>query len=209
MCGDKKSPLQALPDGWVWCRLGDISRFIDYRGKTPTKIKSGVRLITAKNVKMGILSLSPEEFISHAEYESRMTRGFPEKNDIFFTTEAPLGNACLNHLEEKISMGQRIITIQPVLMLSRFLMYELMSSPIQNEIGKRKSGITAKGIKSSRLVLIPIAVPPLHEQQKIVDRIDSITSQISALEKETDLRNAQSKLLMQSVLREAFEHSHA
>ena len=199
----------ALPNGWTWCRLGSISSFIDYRGKTPTKIKSGVRLVTAKNVRMGTLSLSPEEFISNVEYEARMTRGFPKKDDIFFTTEAPLGNVCLNPFDNNISMGQRIITIQPVLVMSKFLMYELMSKPIQNEIYARRSGITAKGIKSSRLVLIPIAIPPVHEQEAITDCVNRLTTQISMLEKQVSDRKEQTGLLMRSVLREVFEYSYA
>lgn len=198
-----------LPRGWVWCRLGEISNFIDYRGKTPTKIKSGVRLITAKNVRMGNLSLSPEEFISKSEYETRMTRGFPKKDDIFFTTEAPLGNVCLNPFDNEISMGQRIITIQPILIKPKFLMYQLMSKPIQNEIHSRKSGITAKGIKSSKLALIPIAVPPIHEQIAIIERVENLAAQIGVLERQVSERNGFSEFLMQAVLRETFEHSYA
>ena len=48
-----ESHLQAVfsqrGEGWVEERIGDHIRFIDYRGKTPTKTQEGVRLITAKN----------------------------------------------------------------------------------------------------------------------------------------------------------------
>lgn len=190
--------------GWEFIRLGDASNFIDYRGKTPNKINCGVRLITAKNVKMGYLSLEPEEFISEEEYIQRMTRGFPDINDIFFTTEAPLGNVCLNTLNEKISVGQRIITIQPISIIPKFLYYLMMSSYFQKEIDKRKTGVTALGIKSSKLVLVPIALPPLAEQQAIVARVDSLMAVIDELEKQVAERKEQARLLMQMVLREAF-----
>jgi type I restriction enzyme, S subunit len=39
--------------GWVETTIGTDIKFIDYRGKTPVKTESGIRLITAKNVKMG------------------------------------------------------------------------------------------------------------------------------------------------------------
>lgn len=193
-----------LPEGWVWCRLGGVTNFIDYRGKTPHKIKSGVRLITAKNVKMGFLSLSPEEFISKEEYESRMTRGFPKKGDIFFTTEAPLGNVCLNSLDEKISVGQRIITIQPIFINEKFLMYQIMSKKTQDKIYARKSGVTAQGIKSSRLLLVPVIIPALSEQQAIIDRVDNLMVMIDELEKQVTERKEQAEMLMKSVLKEAF-----
>ena len=37
---------------WIHTTIGASTRFIDYRGKTPNKTSSGLRLITAKNVKM-------------------------------------------------------------------------------------------------------------------------------------------------------------
>jgi type I restriction enzyme S subunit len=35
--------------GWAETIIGEVIRFIDYRGKTPVKTASGIRLITAKN----------------------------------------------------------------------------------------------------------------------------------------------------------------
>lgn len=38
-------------------------RFVDYRGKTPPKHESGIRLITAKNVRMGYIKEEPREYV--------------------------------------------------------------------------------------------------------------------------------------------------
>ncbi len=77
--------------GWKEYILEEvIDKFIDYRGKTPVKTNSGVPLITAKIVKQGRI-LEPNEFIAESDYESWMTRGYPEINDLVITTEAPLG----------------------------------------------------------------------------------------------------------------------
>lgn len=46
-------------EGWGDATIADCIRFIDYRGKTPVKTNSGLRLITAKNVKMGYLQEDP------------------------------------------------------------------------------------------------------------------------------------------------------
>src|SRR5208282_1708561 len=78
--------------GWVDSTIGEVIRFIDYRGKTPVKTPTGIRLITAKNVKMGYLQDTPMEFIAPASYRGWMTRGIPQKGDVLFTTEAPLAN---------------------------------------------------------------------------------------------------------------------
>jgi len=46
---------------WAETTIGEQIRFIDYRGKTPEKTANGVRLITAKNVKMGYVQETPED----------------------------------------------------------------------------------------------------------------------------------------------------
>lgn len=64
-----------IPESWVWCRLNDIYNFVDYRGKTPSKIKAGIPLITATNIKEGYLDFSTKSYISPEEYDTRKTRG--------------------------------------------------------------------------------------------------------------------------------------
>src|SRR4051794_38043466 len=64
---------------------------IDYRGKTPPKTDSGVRLITAKVIKNGRIDRSRAEYISEETYHAWMRRGMPQRGDILVTTEAPLG----------------------------------------------------------------------------------------------------------------------
>jgi type I restriction enzyme S subunit len=95
----------SVPPSWGWRGLADLVLFIDYRGKTPTKTDSGIRLITAKNVWRGFINLAPEEFLTEATYDGWMTRGLPRAGDILFTTEAPMGNAATVRLHEKFGLG--------------------------------------------------------------------------------------------------------
>ena len=69
----------SVPDAWGTPLMGELFRFIDYRGKNPKKSVSGKRLIGAKNIKMGYLSEEPVEYISDDTYKAWMTRGFPKK----------------------------------------------------------------------------------------------------------------------------------
>jgi type I restriction enzyme S subunit len=66
-------------------------RLIDYRGKTPPKTDSGIRLVTAKVVKGGQILDDPAEYIATDFYDEWMRRGLPHKLDVLLTTEAPLG----------------------------------------------------------------------------------------------------------------------
>jgi hypothetical protein len=103
----------AMKKGWQTKQLGELCRFIDYRGKTPEKTASGLRLITAKNVKMGYLQENPMEFVAPESYDSWMTRGIPKIGDVLFTTEAPLANVAQLDTDEKVVFAQRIIVLQP------------------------------------------------------------------------------------------------
>lgn len=196
-----------LPKGWEWVKLGEIFKFIDYRGKTPTKINVGIRLITAKNVKQGYISTEPQEFISPTIYDSWMTRGFPKKGDILITTEAPLGHIAIFNIEEKVAFAQRVIILQNFANLnSGFLRYMLMSNPIQKLIIGKQSGMTAKGIKSSKLKLIPVPIPSLSEQIRIVEKVDKLMAYCDDLEKQVKENQENSEKLMSSVLKEAFNN---
>jgi len=204
----KDEYLFEIPDNWIWVRLNDIFNFIDYRGKTPHKIEKGVRLITAKNVRFGHIQKSPEEFISKAEYNGRMTRGFPKYGDILFTTEAPLGNAgILNINENDISTGQRLITFQSYYNLvdnECFLSF-LLSPSMQNQILKNSSGVTAKGIKATKLKNIIIPLPPVDEQNAIVSKVKQLMSWCDELEKKIEKRDAYQDKMMQAVVKQAFK----
>jgi type I restriction enzyme, S subunit len=193
-----------IPEGWEWLRLGSVTRFFDYRGKTPNKISSGVRLITAKNVKFGRFSDTPRDYLSEQSFNRHMVRGFPENGDILFTTEAPLGNACQLEMTERFALGQRLITIQPILSEKRFFLFAMLSQAIQMQLVEKASGITAKGIKSSRLVEVLLPLPPLAEQAAIVERVEALMTTCRALEAEIEQARRHAAQLLQAVLKEAF-----
>jgi type I restriction enzyme S subunit len=193
--------------GWTEHRLGDIVTFIDYRGKTPPKRDGGIRLITAKNVKMGYIRRTPEEFVEPSAYDAWMTRGFPRKGDVLFTTEAPLGNVAQIDTDEKIIIGQRLITFQPDdRVLDRTLLkFALMSQPVQKQIFMRATGATVLGIKASLLKQVPISFPEaLLEQAALAAGIQEFSEacrQLGSIYQEK-LRALQD--LRQALLHKAF-----
>ncbi|MDQ3132396.1 MAG: N-6 DNA methylase [Acidobacteriota bacterium] len=176
-----KPQIDIQPD-WEMVELGEACNFIDYRGKTPQKTDSGIRLITAKNVRMGYLSYEPVEFIAEEDYDGWMTRGFTEKGDVLITTEAPLGNVAQIDTDEKIALAQRIIALIPRNgNLDRtYLKNVLISVEVQNRIQNHATGSTVYGIKASTLKTITIPLPPLEEQKQIVAQIEREQSLVNA-----------------------------
>lgn len=171
-----------VPEMWTWRGLADFVLFVDYRGKTPTKQSSGIRLLTAKNVRRGQIDLYPEEFVSKEEYESWMTRGLPQNGDVLFTTEAPLGNAAVVHLNEQFALAQRVICFQGYGAIDpKFLVLQLLSAQFQAILDKNSTGMTAKGIKASKLKQLPVTVPPVAEQRRIVAKVEALRDLCHAL----------------------------
>jgi type I restriction enzyme S subunit len=163
--------------------LQSVVQFIDYRGKTPKKTSSGVRLYTAKNIRRGYINQQPDEFVTQATYDEWMTRGFPQRGDVLFTTEAPMGNAALVDTDERFALAQRTINFHPYAGFSGAYLVLLLLSPwFQYELAARATGMTATGIKAAKLRLIRIPVPPLAEQERIVARVDELMAKLEQLE---------------------------
>jgi type I restriction enzyme S subunit len=192
-----------IPETWTWRGLGDLFLFVDYRGKTPEKVESGVRLLTAKNVRKGKITLAPEEFLSESDYKAWMTRGFPKAGDVLFTTEAPMGNAAVVELTERFALAQRVICLQAFgAVEAAFLVLLILSDQFQNILDKNGTGVTAKGIKASKLKQLPIAVPPISEQRRIVAKVDALTNLVDQLEEQVGLSRVRAEKLSEAVVGE-------
>lgn len=190
-----------LPSGWKKTKLKDIAKFIDYRGKTPTKTNEGIPLITAKNIRDGWIDREPEEFIAEEDYVPWMTRGIPNKGDVLFTTEAPLGNTAVVNLGEKFALAQRVICLQPNNLISGDFLFFAINNPIvKQKILARSSGTTVSGIRSALLKEVTIPMPPINERQEITKDLKRIVSNMTkAQEKYTH-----SKSLMKSIIKQVF-----
>lgn len=206
---DDEKPFD-IPDSWQWVRLGELYNFIDYRGKTPTKISNGVPLVTAKNVKLGYNDYSIKEYISQEEYDSRKSRGISHKGDILFTTEAPLGHVSIADLDI-FSAGQRLITLQAYsnIICNKTMMFFILSDQFQKMLILHKTGTTVAGIKSDKLKKILIPLPPLAEQKRIVEKLEEI---LPLIERYSELEQRLTKLdkefpgkLKKSLLQQAIQ----
>ena len=155
-----------------------MAAIIDYRGKTPRKVSSGIPLITAKIVKGGQIN-TPTEFIAEEDYVSWMRRGIPQSGDIVVTTEAPLGEvAQLNH--QRVALAQRLILLRGKsgILDNRFLKFLMQSDDVQDQLRARATGTTVIGIKQKELRQIELALPPISEQRAIAHILGTLDDKI-------------------------------
>lgn len=66
-------------------------------------------------------------------------------------------------------------------------------------------GVAITRVTLKKIINALVPLPPLAEQQAIVDRVEKLLSMVDELGKQVSGRKEQSEQLMQAVLREAFE----
>ncbi|QDG50194.1 hypothetical protein FIV42_05455 [Persicimonas caeni] len=175
-----------IPAHWDVVQLRRVvANFVDYRGKTPPKTKSGIPLITAGAIKDGrIQHENAPDYISEETYDEWMVRGFPAEGDVLLTTEAPLGETARVE-DPAIALAQRIILLKAnrQLAVSDWLYFYFLSEFGQAELWSRASGSTALGIKGERLRHALVLLPPKEEQEQIFEQVEAELSEFHNVRK--------------------------
>ena len=161
-----------IPNEWdVLPFTKSICSIVDYRGKTPEKQDEGTLLITARNIKGGKIDYEcSREYVRTEDYDDIMHRGKVEIGDVLFTTEAPLG-AVANADRTDFALAQRIVKFKgtPDILNNYYLKYWIMSDGFQQNLATFSTGSTAKGIKTSKFCMLKQVLPPVQEQEEIVE----------------------------------------
>ena len=168
--------LGEIPAHWEVEQLNRVvTKFVDYRGKTPEKVPSGVPLVTAKNIKNQMIDFSEsQEYIREELYPLWMVRGFPESGDVVVTTEAPLGESA-QITNTKVALAQRIILLKTdkKKITNDYLKYHFVGDSGYCELQTRATGSTAIGIKASHMKASLITIPSIIEQNQITAFLDT------------------------------------
>lgn len=160
--------------------------------------------LSAGNVKKGYIDLSSECYFGSKElYKRWMTSGHPQKGDIAFTMEAPLGNAASIPDNNRYILSQRTILLQidednfsPPLILQA-----LLSDRFQLYISESATGSTAQGIKRSIFEKLCIALPKnIVEQKAIANALANIDNLINSLERLLTKKQSIKTATMQQLL---------
>lgn len=206
-----------LPSGWKWIRLGENIQFINgYAFKSNTYIESSnnqiIRLGNVKNEKL-ILNAKevfiPDEIaLECANYVIipkdilvTMT-GTRNKRDYFFTykvEEEDVVNRNL-YLNQRVGLMRNLIPQQ-----NDYFNIALKANYILDKIFESETGTANQGnigVKSINDLLIPI--PPLEEQKRIVEKVDSLMQLCDELEKKIEKSKNYSNRLMESILKSSF-----
>lgn len=201
--------LPELPEGWVWATpLEACEQVVDCHNKTAPYTASGIMLVRTTNIRDGKLLLDEVRYVDQPTYEFWSKRCPPEPGDVLFTREAPMGEAAVIPAGVKLCMGQRMMLMRPSSAINTgFLLYSLMSPVIRQVIERTAVGSGVKHLRVGDVELLPIPIPPIQEQQRIVAEVDRRLSLANEAEAQVNANLLRAERLRSSILNRAFSMS--
>jgi type I restriction enzyme S subunit len=197
-----------LPDKWAWCRAGDLCRSIS-SGSTPEQSvfsrTEGVPYLKVYNIRNQKVDFEYKaQFIPAAYHREKMKRSTLIPGDVIMNIVGPpLGKvAIIPETFPEWNCNQAIAFFRPV--FREFAPYIYMFLK-QGSFLKNIELIGTAGqdnISVTKCKFIPIPIPPLPEQRRIVAKVDELMALVDALE--TQLTTSQTKAaeLMEAVVAE-------
>jgi len=196
-----------IPENWVWCRLSEIGKITGggtpsmgndeyWNGDIPwvspkdmwTEFVSDTEMkVTSKGIKESSTNLIPKGSLLIVGRSGILKRKLP---------------VAINIVECTVNQDMKVITPY-ILPMSRFLQF--MFWGLEANILKEfvKFGMTVHSLKYDEFSQMPIALPPLAEQNRIVQKLDELMQYCNNLEASIKESAARNEKLLQQVLREA------
>jgi len=208
-----ESYLESVFEGkkeWKKLKISDFCKsIVDCVNRTaPLSDKeTPYKMIRTTNIRYGKVDLSSVRYVDGKTYKEWTRRQKPERGDILFTREAPMGEAGMLLSDDDVFLGQRIVSyrVDESKADKSFVLYQFQSGEIKKQINKLASGATVQHLRVPHTKEFIFSIPPLEEQRAIVQRLDGLAAETSRLEAVYQSRLEAVEELRKSVLKEAFE----
>ena len=196
-----------IPNSWEWVRFVDLCSVLTCGyASTPKYEKTGKAFISAKNVKPYKFLLDDYKFISEELYSKLTANTKPEKGDILLTrVGAGIGEATIIDvdLDFAIYVSLTLIKLIKNKVVAKYILLYI-NSPffrelmIESTFGKN----TSQGnLNVKKLRELPIPLPPIEEQKRIVSKVESLMKICDLLEEKITLNEKISDKLLESILK--------
>jgi type I restriction enzyme S subunit len=178
----------ALPNEWLWVRMDDLCLGITSGSTPPNHIfsdREGVPFLKVYNIRSQKIDFQYKpQFISE-EYHLKQKRSCLKSGDVVMNIVGPpLGKVAIIPDDfPEYNCNQAIVFFRPIIAsLNKYLYSYLLSGKFLNKIDLiGTAGQDNISITKSRT--IPVPLPPLAEQRRIVAKIDELMARCDELEK--------------------------
>jgi len=126
------------------------------------------------NVKKGQLDLSDVKYIDQSDF-SKLNRSKLRVNDMLFTYVGTIGQVALVDKNDRYYLAPNVamVRIQTEGLSPRFLLHYCQSQKFwQSQINRLLQQSSMQNIPMEKIRLFEIPIPPIEEQQRIVDILD-------------------------------------
>lgn len=214
-CIDEEIPFE-IPQGWEWCRLNDLALYRKgpfgsslTKSMFVAKSNQSVKVYEQKNAIQKDFRLG-DYYISKEKFEA-MQSFIVKPNDIIVSCAGTIGETYLLPLDAPVGIINQAlmrVTLFDLSMAEYWQMY--FAYMLLNEAQMKGAGSAIKNIppfEYLKAVLVP--VPPLSEQNRLVERYNLLLSLIAKYESEADKLNCLNlniyDKLKKTVLQEAIQ----
>lgn len=161
-------------------------------------------MLSAQNVSAGRLSFEDPRLVSPDDFEREHKRTRVAAGDVLLTIVGSIGRSTVVGPEQPPFVLQRsVAVIEAKAINPRFLSYQFTAPQAQGYFKDNARGTAQKGIYLGALGELPIRVAPAREQERIVDRIDQLFSDIEEGERALERVQKLTERYRQSVLKAA------
>ena len=205
-CIDEEIPFE-MPNGWEWCRLGDLG--LTETGTTPPKSNPNffddyIPFLSPANIQQNRI-VSENQWLS--KEGMLYGRVVPCNSILQVCIGGSIGKCAI--VSKSVTFNQQINSITPVLCETKFLYWSLLSNTFLLAMIEKSTGTATPIINKGNWERLLLPLPPLSEQQRIVEKIEELIPHIEHYGKaqtELDLLNKNIKeQLKKSVLQYAIE----
>ncbi|WP_423907345.1 restriction endonuclease subunit S [Candidatus Spongiihabitans sp.] len=205
---DQEEKLFALPNGWKWCRLGEISinslgKMLDTQ-KNKGELKPYLRNLNVQWFEINTSNLNEMRFEEHETQKYSVLKG-----DIVICEGGYPGQAAIWSRNESIMFQKALHRVRFISeCFSSVLFVNLLWLwATKGEITKYYTGAGIRHLTGKSLNKMIIPIPPLPEQKAIVAKVEKLLTLCDQLQTQITTNQSHAKQLMQAVLKEAFSQN--
>ncbi|MFC2615237.1 MAG: restriction endonuclease subunit S, partial [Treponema sp.] len=184
----------ALPEGWAWCRLGEIYYHTTGKALKKSNEKGSLKkYITTSNLYWDTFDFSKVRYMYFTDEE--LDKCTIKKGDLVVCNGGDVGRAAIWNYDHDICYQNHVSRMRPKIngVENRFFLYVLMFYKEQNLLSGKGIGISS--LSASDLLSAIVPLPPTNQQRLIVSEMQKIFYQINLL--------AQNKADLQAAVKQA------
>ena len=174
-----------IPKKWKWLKLSDVTLAIsDGSHNPPPNSGKGIPVLSAKNIFDGKININQtNRWVTEEQWVAEDRKIHIEVNDVLLTIVGTIGRTAVVRNTEKFMLQRSVAILKPnqALLHSTYLALLMTTQKFMMWMNDRAVGTAQKGIYLKTLKSMPVPVPPLEEQYRIVKKLELLLDQVGRL----------------------------